>query len=95
MNMSTASHGVLDGIRAEVAILLCGQQDSSIEAGTLIRELLDSMLFVGLLVRVEKLFSIEISDQTIYENAIVTFGDLADCISAQQLAIGDKKTDMA
>lgn len=85
--MSIASNPVLDVIRAEVATLLCGQPKTSIERATLIREVLDSMLFVGLLVRVEKYFSIEISDQTIYENSIITFGDLADCIYVQQLAV--------
>lgn len=91
--MSTASQVVLDGVRAEVATLLCGQQVSAIEPGTLIREILDSMLFVGLLVRVEKHFSIEISDQAIYENAIVSFGDLADCICAQQLVVADNQAN--
>ena len=85
--MTTASNPVLDVIRAEVGTLLCSQAKISIERATLIKELLDSMLFVGLLVRVEKYFSIEISDQTIYENSIITFGDLADCIYAQQLAV--------
>ncbi len=87
--MSIASNPVLDVIRAEVASLLSSQPKTSIERATLIRELLDSMLFVGLLVRVEKYFSIEISDQTIYENSIVTFGDLADCIYVQQLTVED------
>lgn len=85
--MSTASKPVLDVIRAEVAALLCSQSSISIEPATLIKEWLDSMLFVGLLVQVERYFSIEISDQTIYENSIVTFGDLVDCICAQQLAV--------
>lgn len=83
--MTTASNSTLDIIRAEVSTLLCSQSKTSIERATLIKELLDSLLFVGLLVRVEKHFSIEISDQTIYENSIVTFGDLADCVYAQQL----------
>jgi acyl carrier protein len=82
-----ASKPVLDVIRAEVRALLSSQSITSIERATLIKELLDSMLFVGLLVRVEKYFSIEISDQTIYENSIVTFGDLADCVYAQRLAL--------
>ena len=85
--MTVASKPVLDIIRAEVSTLLCSQSKTSIERATLIKELLDSMLFVGLLVRVEKYFSIEISDQTIYENSIVTFGDLADCIYAQRSAV--------
>lgn len=85
--MTVASKPVLDVIRAEVNALLRSQSNTSIERATLIKELLDSMLFVGLLVRVEKYFSIEISDQTIYENSIVTFGDLADCVYAQQLAV--------
>ena len=85
--MTVASKPVLDVIRAEVNALLRSQSNTSIERATLIKELLDSMLFVGLLVRVEKYFSIEISDQTIYENSIVTFGDLADCVYVQQLAV--------
>ena len=87
--MTVASNPVLDVIRAEVSTLLCSQAKSAIERATLIKELLDSMLFVGLLVRVEKYFSIEISDQTIYENSIITFGDLADCVYAQQLAVSN------
>lgn len=43
------------------------------------------MLFVGLLVRVEDHFSIEISDQTIYERGLVSIGDLVDCIHTEQL----------
>ena len=85
--MNIASNPVLDVIRAEVATLLSSGAKTSIERATLIKEFLDSMLFVGLLVRVEKYFSIEISDQTIYENSIVTFGDLADCVYAQQLVV--------
>jgi acyl carrier protein len=85
--MSIASNPVLDVIKAEVATLLSSGSKTSIERATLIKEFLDSMLFVGLLVRVEKYFSIEISDQTIYENSIVTFGDLADCVYAQQLVV--------
>jgi acyl carrier protein len=85
--MTVPSNPVLDVIRAEVSALLCSQPNTSIERATLIKEVLDSMLFVGLLVRVEKYFSIEISDQTIYENSIVTFGDLADCVYAQRLAL--------
>jgi acyl carrier protein len=87
--MAIVSNPVLDVIRAEVGSLLCSQAKTSIERATLIKELLDSLLFVGLLVRVEKYFSIEISDQTIYENSIITFGDLADCIYVQQLAVND------
>ena len=85
--MKIASNLVLDVIREEVSTLQCSHMKSTIERATLIKELLDSMLFVGLLVRVEKYFSIEISDQTIYENSIITFGDLADCVYAQQLAV--------
>ena len=85
--MNIASNPVLDVIKAEVATLLSSGSKTSIERATLIKEFLDSMLFVGLLVRVEKCFSIEISDQTIYENSIVTFGDLADCVYAQQLVV--------
>jgi acyl carrier protein len=87
--MTVVSNPVLEIIRAEVGALLCSHTNMAIERATLIKELLDSMLFVGLLVRVEKYFSIEISDQTIYENSIITFGDLADCIYAQQLTVGD------
>ena len=91
--MSVASNPVLDVIRAEVSTLLCRQLKTSIERTTLIKELLDSLLFVGLLVRVERYFSIEISDEMIYENSIITFGDLADCIYVQQLAVSDESAE--
>ena len=83
--MTVASNPVLDVIRAEVSDLLSGQSASSIKRTTLIKEILDSILFVGLLVRVERYFSVEISDQTIFENSIITFGDLADCVYGLQL----------
>lgn len=87
LGKSILSRSILDVIRDEVSTLLCGDSSRSVERVTLIKELLDSLLFVGLLVRVEKSFAIEISDQTIYENSIITFGDLADCVYSQQLAV--------
>lgn len=65
--------------------LLGTEYDERISLSTLIKEVLDSMLFVGLLVRVEDHFSIEISDQTIYERGLVSIGDLVDCIHTEQL----------
>lgn len=82
--MRKTDRSTLEIIRQQLCELLCTEYDELINRTTLIKELLDSMLFVGLLVRVEDHFSIEISDQTIYETGLVSIGDLVDCIHTQQ-----------
>lgn len=82
--MINADKSTLEIIRQQLCELLCTEYDELIGPSTLIKELLDSMLFVGLLVRVEEHFNIEISDQTIYEAGLVSIGDLIDCIHTQQ-----------
>lgn len=83
--MKNIDKSTLEIIRLQICELLCVDYDELINRATLIKEVLDSMLFVGLLVRVEKHFRIEISDATIYESGLVSIGDLVDCIHTQQL----------
>ena len=90
--MTMIDKTTLEIIRQQICELLCAEYDELISSATLIKEILDSMLFVGLLVRVENYFNIEISDQTIYESGIVTIGDLVDCIHTQQII---NQTNMA
>ncbi|MDA7852321.1 phosphopantetheine-binding protein [Porticoccaceae bacterium] len=83
--MSRIEKSTLEIIRQQICELLRNEYDEQISRATLIKEVLDSMLFIGLLVRVETYFNIEISDQTIYESGIVNIGDLVDCIQSQQI----------
>jgi acyl carrier protein len=83
--MKNVDKSTLEIIRLQICELLRTDYDELINRATLIKEVLDSMLFVGLLVRVEKYFNIEISDATIYESGLLSIGDLVDCIHKQQL----------
>jgi acyl carrier protein len=83
--MSATDLSTLKIIRQQIGELLGTDSNELIGRTTVIKEILDSMLFVGLLVRVENYFNIEISDATIYESGLISIGDLVDCIHAQQL----------
>lgn len=83
--MSAADLPTLKIIRQQICELLGTECNNLIGRTTVIKEILDSMLFVSLLVRVENYFNIEISDATIYESGLISIGDLVDCVHAQQL----------
>lgn len=83
--MDTTDLSTLEIIRQQICELLGTDCNELIGRDTVIKEILDSMLFVGLLVRVENYFSIEISDATIYESGLISIGDLVDCVHSQQL----------